>query len=342
MPPLRAVIFSLLALLLGACQPPETTLSGSIQGTHYSLKLVTGGLQVDPKELKEEVAATFKLIDEQLSNWRPDSSISNFNASKDTDWHTLPLSVIRLVQVGKEIHKISGGCYDLTVKPLFDLWGFSKHDQSVPSPEAIKSTLKHIGLDRIDVDVQNLKLRKKDPLVEISLDSIAQGYTVSVLASLAEQRGITNYLIEVGGEMRVRGSKADGSHWHVAVEKPTPMSQQIQKVLEIRETDGTAIMTSGTYRNFFEAKGKKFSHIIDPRTGQPVNHHLLSVTVLHEDPTLADAWSTALLCVGEKEALRISELEQLKTLLIHEANGQLKETMSSAFLASPEGQGKAP
>lgn len=342
MPRSNLIFIAFLALLMAACQPPETSLSGATQGTGYSLMLVTRGLKIDSQALETEVAATFKLIDEQLSNWRPDSEISRFNAQRDTDWHSVPASVIRLVRVAKEIHEISGGCYDLTIKPLFDLWGFSKHEQTVPTPEAIKSALKHTGFHRIEIDAEHLKLRKKDPEVEISLDSIAQGYTVSVLAKLVEGHGITHYLIEVGGEMQVRGTKADGSPWHVAVEKPTPVSQQIQRILEIRETEGTAIMTSGTYRNFFETKGNRFSHIIDPRTGQPVEHHLLSVTLLHEDATLADALSTALLCVGEKEALRISEAEHLKTLMIHEAEGQLKETMSSAFMASPQGHTKAP
>ena len=329
--------------LLTACQKnPETTLSGSIQGTTYHLKAVTRGIDVTQEALKADVEAVFRMVDEQLSNWREDSEISRFNRQQSTDWQTVSPAILYLVSVAREIHDRTGGCYDLTVKPLFELWGFARHEQAIPSAEAIRQVLAHVGMDKLEVDPANRRMRKRDPHVEISLDSIAQGYTVDVLAQMLEDRGIHNYLAEIGGEMKVKGVKADGSSWRVAIEKPTPMAREVQRILELHEVAGMAVMTSGTYRNFFESGGKSYSHILDPRTGQPVTHNLLSTTVLHEDPTLADAWSTALLCVGEVEGARIAEQESLKALFIYREGNELKERMSPTFMTETPPANTAP
>jgi len=336
-----AVIVSL--CLLTACQKnPETTLSGSIQGTTYHLKAVIRGMDVTQEALKADVEAVFRMVDEQLSNWREDSEISRFNRQQTTDWQTVSPAILYLVSVAREIHDRTGGCYDLTVKPLFELWGFARHEQAIPSAEAIRQVLAHVGMDKLEVDPANRRMRKRDPHVEISLDSIAQGYTVDVLAQMLEDRGIHNYLAEIGGEMKVKGVKADGSSWRVAIEKPTPMAREVQRILELHEVAGMAVMTSGTYRNFFESGGKSYSHILDPRTGQPVTHNLLSTTVLHEDPTLADAWSTALLCVGEVEGARIAEQESLKALFIYREGNELKERMSPTFMTETPPANTAP
>jgi len=334
--PLRFLSSALAILLLTACQPDaELQLSGSIQGTTYHLKAVTRGVVVDRKQLQADVEAVFRLVDEQLSNWREDSVISRFNRQKTTDWQPVTPSIVQLIAVAQDIHAKTQGCYDLTVKPLFELWGFTRHEQTVPDASAIRAVMTHVGMDKLELDAANHRLRKQDPELQVSLDSIAQGYTVAVLAQALENRGITDYLAEVGGEMKVRGSKADGTPWRVAIEKPTPMAREVQRILELHEASGVAVMTSGTYRNFFEAGGQRYSHILDPRTGRPVTHRLLSTTVLDENPTLADAWSTALLCVGEVEGARLAESEGLKALFIYGEDGQLRESMSSHFSAAP-------
>lgn len=335
------LLFALVAL--SACQnQEETALSGLVQGTTYHLKMVTRGLDVTSGELKADVEAIFKLVDEQLSNWRDDSEISHFNRQQSTEWQTVSPTIIRLVSIAREVHDRTGGCYDLTVKPLFELWGFARHEQTLPDEAAIQQALAHVGMDKLEIDVEGGRLRKTDPALAISLDSIAQGYTVAVVAQLLEDRGIQNYLAEVGGEMKVKGVKADGSPWRVAIEKPTPMQREVQRILDLEEAAGIAVMTSGTYRNFFESGGKSYSHIIDPRTGRPVTHRLLSATILHEDPTLADAWSTALLCVGETEGARIAEAEGLKAIFIYRDGDQLKESMSSAMAGSAGGTNLPP
>jgi thiamine biosynthesis lipoprotein len=326
----------LAALALAACQQPnEVQLAGSAQGTTYHIKMVLDGLPVTPEQIKADVEEVFRQVDEKLSNWREDSEISRLNRQKTTEWLPVSPEIVRVISVAREVHARSEGCYDLTVKPIFDLWGFSKHEEKIPEQADIDRVLAHVGMDKVELDAEHQRLRKLDPEVQISLDSIAQGFTVGAVAERLETRGIRNYLTEIGGEMKVKGRKANGNPWRVAIEKPTPFAREVERVLDLHQEKGTAVMTSGTYRNFFESGGKSYSHILDPKTGRPVTHNLLSATVLHEDPTWADAWSTALLCVGETEGAKIAEAEHLKALFIYRDGEQLKERMSSAFAGEP-------
>jgi thiamine biosynthesis lipoprotein len=322
-----------LSAALAACQSGdgETLLSGEVQGTTYHIKMVLDDLQVDQAELKKAVDAVYNDIDLKLSNYREDSEISRINREATTDWLTVSPEIAELVDIARQVHDKTEGCYDLTVKPLFDLWGFSRHQNRVPSEAEIAAVLPHIGMDKLDIDLPGRRLRKKDPALRIDLSSIAQGYTVARVASLLEAKGVQNYLVEIGGEMRVKGRKANGKPWRVAVEKPLPYTREVERVLEVHQTEGTAIMTAGTYRNFFEEGGKTYSHILDPKSGRPVTHRLLSVTLLHPDPTWADAWDTALLCLGEQKGYSVAEKAGLKALLIYGEDGELKERFTPAF-----------
>ena len=242
--------------------------------------------------------------------------------------------IAELLTIAHTVYEHSDGCYDLTVKPLFDLWGFSGHENKVPTQEEIDALLPHVGMSLLEVDAVNNRIRKKDPKLKIDLSSIAQGYSVGVVARLLETLGVKNYLVEIGGEMVVKGHKTNGDDWRVAVQTPTPLNREIEKIIDVREQKGIAIMTAGTYQHFFEENGQTYSHILNPKTGRPITHHLRSVTVMYDDPTWADAWDTALLCVGEEEAVRIAEAEKLKVLFIYEGDGKLTERMSKAFAAS--------
>lgn len=329
---LRPVAGFLAGLVLSACQQPqETLITGSIQGTSYHVKFVLEDLAVTREELQKDLDAVFRDVDEKLSNWREDSEISRINARKTTDWMPASPEIIDLAVLARTVGDKTRGCYDLTVKPIFELWGFAKHEQRIPPPADIDRVLAHVGMDKLELDPEQHRLRKKDPAVEISLDSIAQGYTVGRIAQRLESRGIRNYLAEVGGEMKVKGRKANGAPWRVAIEKPTSWGREVQRILDLQEEKGIAVMTAGTYRNFFEDRGRTYSHILDPRTGRPVTHGLLSVTILDADPTLADAWDTALLCAGETEGIRIAEAEHLKALFIYREGTELREWMSSAL-----------
>ncbi len=336
---LRGNLLVCLCVFLTACGSASDIqeYAGQQQGTTYHIKVVTDPRQIPVEKVRQTIDAVFADVDRAISNYREDSEISRFNQQKTTQWFSATYPVVYLTSLAREVSEKTDGCFDLTIKPLFDLWGFSKMGpQKIPPESQIRSVMKHVGIQRIEVDLQHLRLRKRDPEVKLDLSSIGQGYTVGEIAGALESLGIQNYLVEIGGELKVKGRKPDGSHWMVAVEKPTPFSKDIQSLIDIRQTQGIAIMTAGTYRHFFEQEGQVYSHILDPRSGRPITHNLLSVTILHENPTLADLWDTALLCVGEKEALKIAEEEGLKVLLIADHNHQLLESMSSGFIREKE------
>ncbi len=326
----------LIPFALMGCQNAsrEAEVSGEAQGTTYHIKLVLDGTSPPLEEIRRQVSATLAEIDAQMSNYREDSEISRINREERVTWLPVSQEIAELLVIAHTVYERSDGCYDLTVKPLFDLWGFSGQENRVPTRDEIDAILPRIGMPLLEVDAVNQRIRKKDPKLKIDLSSIAQGYSVGVVARNLEALGIRNYLVEIGGEMMVKGGKANGNDWRVAVQTPTPLTQEIQKIIGVRERGGTAIMTAGTYQHFFEENGQTYSHILNPKTGRPVTHHLRSVTVMHNDPAWADAWDTALLCVGEKEAARIAEAEKLKALLIYDYGGKLKEYMSKAFVVS--------
>jgi FAD:protein FMN transferase len=309
-------------------------ITGAAQGTTYHITLVVDSRTITEEKIQQSISTTLAEIDKQLSNYREDSDISHINQQETTEWLPVSQEMMNLLLIAREVYQKSAGCYDLTVKPLFDLWGFSRHENRIPSTKEIETTLPHIGLSLLEIDSDKLRIRKKDTQLKIDLASIAHGYSVGVIANLLDTLDIHNYLVEIGGEMGVKGRKANGELWHIAIQTPTPLTQGIQKILDIKEQQGISIMTAGTYQNFFEANGQTYSHIINPKTGQPANHHLRSVTVMHENPSWADAWDTALLCVGEKEAIRIAEAEKLNVLLIYDEDNKLKEYMSTAFISA--------
>ncbi|WP_442499118.1 FAD:protein FMN transferase [Methylobacter sp. sgz302048] len=330
---MKYILNLILTLSLAGCgnAPGELELEGLAQGTSYHIKFVPAE-NTDASAVHREIDALLAKIDLQLSNYRDDSEASRFNQQQGTDWVTVSPALPELVSIAKVVHGKSHGCYDLTVKPLLEAWGFFKHEERMPSDEEIIAAKNKVGLDKIEADSKGGRLRKKDGAMQIDFSSIGQGYSVGQVATLLESRGITNYLLEIGGEMKVRGKKADGSHWRVAIEKPVPGGRhELQRIIEVPTDRAMAIMTSGSYRNFFESGGKVYSHIVSPSTGKPVDHHLLSVSVLHDDPTWADAWSTALLCLGEKEGPQLAAAEGLKAFFIYGENGNLKEITSPAL-----------
>jgi len=329
---MKYILSLFLTLSLSGCgnAPGELELEGLAQGTSYHIKFVPAE-DTDANALHREIDAVLAKIDVQLSNYRDDSEASRFNQQQSTDWVTVSPALPELVSIAQVVHGKSRGCYDLTVKPLLEAWGFFKHEERIPSDEEIIAAKAKIGLDKIEADSKGGRLRKKDGAVQIDFSSIGQGYSIGQVAALLESRGITNYLLEIGGEMKVRGKKADGAHWRVAIEKPVPGRHEMQRIIEVPADRAMAIMTSGSYRNFFESGGKIYSHIISPSTGTPVAHHLLSVSVLHDDPTWADAWSTALLCLGEKEGPQLAAAEGLKAFFIYGEDGALKEIASPAL-----------
>ncbi len=329
-------IYKLLAVLamtflfLGCSQPPEIQkISGDAQGTTYHISFWSPQA-VDTASIKQLVETEFTRLDMQLSNYRKDSVIEQLNATISSEPLALSEEIIGLIEQARVVSIASEGCYDLTIKPLFDLWGFNGDKLTPPSPETLQAALQQVGFKQIKI-VDATHIQKLNPQLRIDLSSIAQGYSVSRMVALLEQQGIENYLVEIGGELQTRGKKPEGTAWRVALEKPLSSERTMQKIVTINRSEPLAVMTSGTYRHYFDVGGKRYSHILNAKTGVPVNHNTVSVTVLHDNPTQADAWSTALLCLGKTRGIEAANKAGIAALFIEQDGEAFNELRTVPF-----------
>ena len=296
-----------------ACTPspmPLHAVSGVAQGTTYSLQWAGNATEADVAAAAEQELAR---IDALLSNYRDDSLLEQFNAADSTTPIELPSELVALLELAKRIHAASEGCFDPTVRPLVRAWGFDGDSPAVPSTDVIDEARAAVGLDKLEL-VDATHARKTVPMLELDMASIGQGYSAGRLAELLEQHGSAAYLVEIGGEVVARGSKPDGSAWRVGIENPAE-GGGAGPALRLPPAARTAVVTSGSYRHYLEADGRRLGHIIDPRSGSPVGHALVSVTVVGDDAATAAAWGTALLCLGPRAAAATAERENVAALL---------------------------
>lgn len=318
-----------LCMLMGCSEQTIQKLEGSAQGTTYHISYWSE-LPVDGKDIEVSIKNQFDAIDKALSNYRPDSIIEIFNRTENMDSQAVGNEIVTLAREAQTVHQASQGCYDLSIKPLFELWGFRGDKLTIPNDSTILKTLAQIGMEKLEI-VDETHLRKKQANLKVDLSSIAQGYSVESISKVLEQKGIKNYLVEIGGELKTRGVKPNTQAWRIAVERPLPGEQVMQKIITMPKESPMSVMTSGTYRHFFDNQGQRYSHILDARTGRPVNHDLVSVTVIYKDPIVADAWSTALLCLGQKDGMKVAKTEKIPALFIQQQGKELIESRSDAL-----------
>ncbi|MGZ5029457.1 MAG: FAD:protein FMN transferase [Methylobacter sp.] len=327
---LHCFILSLFLIMQAGCSEPTIQkLEGPAQGTTYHISYWPEST-VDTKAIKADIENEFAVIDKLLSNYRPDSTIEAFNSVENTESQEVGSEIVSLVKIAQVVNQASQGCYDLTIKPLFDLWGFKGNALTIPKDSTILATLKQIGMAKLEI-VDDTHLRKKQADLKVDLSSIAQGYSVERISKVLEQKGIANYLVEIGGELKTNGHKPGLQPWRIAVERPLPEERTMHKVVTMPKDSPMAVMTSGTYRHYFDDHGQRYSHILDARTGRPVSHNLVSVTVMISDPTVADAWSTALLCLGPKDGMAAANTAKIPALFIELQGSELIESKSDAL-----------
>ncbi|OAI03011.1 thiamine biosynthesis protein ApbE [Methylomonas methanica] len=329
----NAVILGLL-LVQGCAEPlpPVKTFSGFAQGTTYHISY-WAPQALDEAQITAEVEKVFVDLDKALSNYRPDSIIEQFNASTSTDGQQVGEEIVALVKIAQNVSALSQGCYDLTIRPLFELWGFMGDDLTIPDDATLQAALANVGMDKLQL-VDDSRMSKKLPNLRVDVSSIAQGYSVEKISNTLQAMGIQNYLVEIGGELKALGSKPDGKAWRIAVEKPLPGEQKMHKVVTLPKDSPMSVMTSGTYRHYFDVKGKRYSHILDARNGTPVMHDLVAVSVFNESPTIADAWSTALLCLGQEEGMKLADAEKLQVMFIQQQGTEFLESKTRALTMS--------
>lgn len=319
---MRYLSFFLL-LTLAACHseaPKYTHLEGQAQGTTFHITYS----DVGGRNFAGPVDSLFRLIDRSMSLWDSTSVISRVNRNEAgvvVDEHFA--AVFRRSQ---EISEATDGVFDITVGPLVRAWGFS-YKKGLPPPDSaqVDSLRQVIGFQK--VRLENGMLQKSDPRIQVDMNAIAQGYTVDVLADFLEKHEVRHYMIEVGGEVRTRGQNEHGEPWRIGIDKPVEGEAKGRPLQTVVPISGKALATSGSYRKFVERDGKKYSHAIDPRTGYPIAHNLLSVTVVAADCTTADAYATAFLVLGIEKSLEIAQRRGIQLYAIYaDAQGALQVT----------------
>jgi thiamine biosynthesis lipoprotein len=290
-------------LLLTTCSraPTLTTLAGETMGTTWSLRMVA-----PPAGLREEIQKHLDAREAVWSHWRADSALSRFNESGSTDWVGVPAELVRAVASAKHIADATDGALDVTVAPLVDLWGFGAQGTQTdpPGADAIKEAMARTGWRFLQWREHPPALRKAVPDLRINVAAVAEGLVIDELVALLRGRGLTQFLLEVGGEVAAAGGAPDGRPWRVGIQTPGAPGGEALQALPLTDQ---CMATSGTYRQGHEAAGQRVSHLIDPRTGRPVEHRLVSVTVIDASCARADAFATALLVLGPQRGRAVAE-----------------------------------
>ena len=294
-------------------------LDGETMGTTYQIRIAGDGLT---DGLQERVAAETERrlaeVNGWMSNWNPESDVSRFNDYPATDEFPVSFETADLVNYAIELSKWTEGAFDIAIGPVVALWGFGSGARigEPPTQEELDYLLRHTGAHNLRVGRGNSKhggfLRKATVETRIDLSAIAKGYGVDHVAAGLFDLGRKDFLVEIGGEVRAAGERPSGGPWRVAIEEPNDEARSIQTIVDLQDQ---AMATSGDYRIFYRQGGRRISHTIDPRTGRPIEKGPASATVIHESATVADAWATALMVMGEK-GLAVSEREGIAGMLM--------------------------
>jgi thiamine biosynthesis lipoprotein len=270
---------------------------GPTMGTHWRATVPAAARVRGEDALRAELLAVLERVDGRMSTYRPDAELARFNAAATTAWFDVSDETRDVVERALEVARRSDGAFDPTVGPLVDVWGFGPEPRTerVPPPAAVAARRAAVGAHLVETGAAPARLRKHRPDVRLDLSGIAKGHALDRMAACLDARGVTAYLLDVGGELRARGERAPGAPWRVGIERPEPGATDLVAALVLRDE---ALATSGDYRQCFVADGRRYGHLLDPRVGAPVDHAVAAVSVVATDAAEADAWATALLVLG--------------------------------------------
>lgn len=300
---------------------------GNTMGTTYKIVIVPFNKKADKSKLKKDIDDLLKIVNLEMSTFIQNSEISKFNRSTSSDWFPVSAGFAKVVKSSLEISEKSNGAFDVSIGPLIELWGFGKKmEDRVPSTEEINSVEEIIGYRKLNVKKSPFALKKDVSGLQINLSAIAKGYGVDKIAEYLSSKGFSHYLVEIGGEVRVQGTKFKNK-WRIGVVIPDTLNEY-QKIVHLTDI---SLATSGDYFNYFEKDGIRYSHTIDPFTQKPITHKLASVTVAHETCMFADGYATAINVMGPEKGYNFALNEKLPVyMIIREDNGFIVK-MTPAF-----------
>jgi thiamine biosynthesis lipoprotein len=331
----RLAILSALLFAAG-CDPPGKeqrllTFNGETMGTTYSVKVVDLPESHDETKIAASLENELDRLEDLMSTYREDSELSRLNRDTSGEWFDVSQDTAKVISAAIEIGEATEGAFDVTVNPLIALWNFGPTKQatpSLPTEEAIAAAMRNVGFSTLDIRDEPPAVRKENIGATIDLSAIAKGYAVDALANLLDEAGVRNYMVEVGGEVRTAGNNNFGKPWSIGIEAPIAGERRLQRAVPI---SGVAMATSGDYRNHYEIDGKRYSHLIDPRIGRPVEHALVSVSVVDESCARADAWATGLLVLGPQAGYQVAVENELAVLFITKTDAGLEERSTPLF-----------
>lgn len=324
------------------------TIAGATMGTTFTVTVVSpagagprapapgsaAGGPGDADDLGDAIQHRLDEIEGRMSHYRADSELSRFNRGRTTEPRPMSSETLGVVAEALTVSRVSGGAFDVTVGALVEAWGFGPGGRVPAAPdEATLAALRgRIGAELLEVDPAAGTLRKRRGDVVVDLSAIAKGYAVDAVATLLDDLGFGDHLVEIGGELRAAGTNEEGTPWRVAIERPASGPPAAQRILPLQDA---ALATSGDYRNFYDLDGARVSHTVDPRTGRPVTHGLLSVSVIAARCALADARSTALNVLGPEEGYALAVDQGWAALFVEDDGaGGLVERETPAFTAA--------
>ncbi len=323
----RYKIILLLLLIAGAVfvvyqqrTAPYRHCEGKIFGTWYNITY-----QHD-KDIHKEILEALNSVDSSLSMFNMESTISKINRGENPD---LDRQMLYILPRAKKVSEATGGAFDITVAPLVNVWGFGFKHEEWPSQHTIDSIKAFVGYEKIRVNKR--KLEKNDSRTMIDLSAIAKGYGADVVGQVLDNNKVRNYMVEIGGDMVVKGKNSNGDPWRIGVAKPTDEKTEQQEYQCVLNLSDCAVATSGNYRNFFYKDGVKYAHTIDPKTGYPVQHDILSATIIAPHCYEADAYATASMVLGVENAKKmLSKQQHLDAYLIYiDTDGEQKVWMTN-------------
>jgi thiamine biosynthesis lipoprotein len=308
--------------------------SGPAMGSRYTVRVVMApGDDAANERVRAAIDGELSRVDRAFSGWNPASEISRLNAHASTEPFPVSAETVAALDLGRRASELTGGAFDVTVAPLVEAWGFgpARRPPEVPGAEALAALRARVGYRQLSLDAARRTVAKGRPDVACDVSALAGGWAADRVAAAVVALGHPDVLVDVGGEVTARGRRPDGGRWRVAVEWPD-RARERGLVIELQDT---AVATAGDYRNAWtDAQGRRRSHIIDPRTGEPIAHGLASATVVHGDGAWADALATALLVLGPDEGRALAARERLAArLVVRQANGAYAEWTTPAFEA---------
>jgi thiamine biosynthesis lipoprotein len=334
--PLCAALLLALALHRLVCAPTVPGLvefAGPTMGTTWSVKIADLDLGAKERDaIAEAIADELERVDRLMSTWNPDSELSRFNRHASSAPFAVSPETFAVFEIAEQVSEQSEGAFDITVGPLVAAWGFGATDRppQPPTPAELADIEGRVGWRLIHLDPSAQTISKAHPEAQCDLSAIAKGYAVDRVADALLALGQEDFLVEIGGELRARGAKLDGRRWRIGIERPGTGTRSTQIILEVSDR---ALATSGDYRSYYEEKGERISHTIDPLAGRPIRHGLASVSVIHGSATWADALATALNVMGPERGVAWAESEGLAAFfLVRDEPEGFREIATSAFV----------